>query len=59
MVDSITWERLGSWGENAEFYPDKMSRAKIPGGWLVFAKDPIVENAIGLTFVPDPTHSWK
>ena len=28
-----------------------LSRAKVPGGWLVLHKDSI-------TFVPDPNHLW-
>jgi hypothetical protein len=44
-----------------------VKRAKIPGGWLVWAAEneepeegevwtPTI--AAGLTFVPDPTHAW-
>ena len=46
------------------------SRAKIKGGWLVKAFDPVMielndemrpseENHIALCFVPDPMHGWK
>jgi hypothetical protein len=36
--------------------PSSLSRAKIPGGWLVYGTthgDPAV-----LVFVPDPEHHW-
>ena len=36
--------------------PASMSRAKIPGGWLVYGtthSDPAV-----FVFVPDPNHEW-
>jgi len=44
------------------------SRAKVPGGWLVRSmKKDHERNAhgydiaigVGLTFIPDPSHSWK
>jgi hypothetical protein len=44
-----------------------IKRAKIPGGWLVWAaenEEPeedepcTLATAAGLTFVPDPTHRW-
>ena len=46
------------------------SRAKIKGGWLVKAFDPVMcelngepvqsgEHHIALCFVPDPMHGWK
>jgi hypothetical protein len=36
--------------------PSSLSRARIPGGWLVYGTthgDPAV-----LVFVPDPDHTW-
>ena len=33
-----------------------MSRAKIPGGWLVYATT--AGDAASLVFVPDPNHEW-
>lgn len=36
--------------------PPSLSRAKIPGGWLVYGTTS-GENAM-LVFVPDPEHQW-
>lgn len=36
-------------GDEAKYFAH--SRAKIPGGWLVQAKESV-------TFVPDPEHIW-
>lgn len=36
--------------------PSSLSRAKIPGGWLVYATTP--GDAASLVFVPDPEHQW-
>lgn len=40
----FTWERLSSG-------PIPLSRARIPGGWLIASGD-------GVTFYPDPGHDW-
>jgi hypothetical protein len=42
------------WKESA---PRNVSRAKIPGGWLVGIESGNVRSW-GLTFVPDPNHEW-
>jgi hypothetical protein len=50
----IEWEEItGSAGG-----PEMMQRARVFGGWLVFAYDAILE-ASGLTFLPDPDHKWN
>lgn len=37
-----------------------MARARVPGGWLVRYEDEShLGRGIGLTFMPDPDHSWK
>ena len=43
----------------------QIRRSKIPGGWLVTARDAAASSAngdsgggIGMTFVPDPQHVW-
>jgi hypothetical protein len=36
--------------------PSSLSRAKIPGGWLVYATTS--GDAASLVFVPDPEHQW-
>jgi hypothetical protein len=35
--------------------PARLSRAKIPGGWLLFA---LTNAGGGLTFYSDPQHKW-
>ncbi len=37
--------------------PTNVSRAKIPGGWLVGVESGNVRSW-GLAFVPDPNHEW-
>jgi len=37
--------------------PDMTYRAKVPGGWLVFAIQ--LRTYFGLTFYPDPQHIWE
>lgn len=32
-------------------------RAKVPGGWLVFAGRAV--GGCGITFYPDPDHEWS
>ena len=62
----MNWERI----ENASVPYGKgifsgthtvvMSRAKVPGGWLVLAI--MVERpelTTSITFYPDPSHSWN
>ncbi|HWY88891.1 MAG TPA: hypothetical protein VNX28_19415 [Gemmataceae bacterium] len=33
-------------------------RARIPGGWLVFIETPGRGGLGGVTFYPDPDHTW-
>jgi hypothetical protein len=35
-----------------------MRRAKVPGGWLIYASDGYHHHG-GLTFYPDPDHRWN
>ena len=35
----------------------ELYRAKVPGGWLVLHKSEYSERG-GLTFLPDPHHTW-
>ena len=35
-----------------------VSRAKVPGGWLVFVRDPWADTG-GVTFYPDASHAWQ
>jgi len=61
MENELVFVRLGAkvppgekWKESA---PRNLSRAKIPGGWLVGVESGSVRSW-GLTFVPDPEHEW-
>ena len=61
-MHNLHWELLQE-TYSVESRPDGFTyRAKVPGGWLVavWAGEP-GEHALGggLTFVPDPTHSWE
>ena len=53
----LRWEQVTTNGG-----PDLVKRAKVPGGWLIWAQ---YEEAVvgvymaGLTFVPDPNHEWN
>jgi len=33
-------------------------RARVPGGWLVFTRIPGPSGLGGVTFYPDPNHTW-
>ena len=50
---SLVWEMIGIGNEAGG--PDRTSRAKVPGGWLVAI---IWHHGGGVTFYPDPTHHW-
>ena len=60
-MHNLHWELLDETYSTAS-KPDGFTyRAKVPGGWLVavWAGTPQKhEWGGGLTFVPDPTHSW-
>jgi hypothetical protein len=51
----LAFERLNANGLTVG-YEVRVSRAKVPGGWLI-----VVEQAggEGLTFMPDPEHKWS
>ncbi len=46
QVNGIAWEPLRS---NAQ----PTARAKVPGGWLIAVAE------LGVTFYPDPEHTWN
>ena len=50
----ITWETIESSGGRGHL---AIRRAKVPGGWLVYASDGYHSHG-GLTFLPDPSHQW-
>lgn len=51
--DRLSWEHLSKWNS-----ADHILRAKVEGGWLVKLEN-MVGTAIGITFYPDPQHSWN
>jgi hypothetical protein len=53
---ALIWEKIETEGYGG---PSYSYRARVPGGWLVCFVDNIAEGgAGGLTFYPDPNHSW-
>jgi hypothetical protein len=46
----LHWEDVPSDGRMT------VSRAKVPGGWLVFTR--WGSNLAGMTFYPEPNHQW-
>lgn len=61
MERELLFVLLDPQGRPADKWKDSaartVSRAKIPGGWLVYIESGSVR-APGLTFVPDPNHEW-
>ncbi|HEY3333126.1 MAG TPA: hypothetical protein VGK19_24040 [Capsulimonadaceae bacterium] len=50
----FNWERID---EPKLFTSDPIvSRARVPGGWLIWTR---TGELGGLTFYPDPDHSWN
>ncbi len=57
VMAELKWEIVESTAISGRgLVTDKIDRAKVPGGWLVAYK--MFEGG-GLTFVPDPDHTWK
>ena len=48
----LYWERIEESGSRGS-----CQRCKVPGGWLMKAWS--FQGNSGLTFVPDPNHSWN
>ncbi len=51
----LVWEKVEE--ENIRYRNPDAQRAKVPGGWIL--KVDIHNSASGITFVPDPDHSWE
>jgi len=59
-VDSspLKFRTVGSL-EDRRFSSHPISRAKIPGGWLMTIQtNNQADRSVGMTFVPDPKHEW-
>ena len=52
----LKWEEIDQTGNFISPIRD-IERAKVPGGWLV--RTQLGNDGGGLTFIPDPNHSWK
>jgi hypothetical protein len=50
---NLKWEAI-TLARNENQQDPVVSRAKVLGGWLIFAHG----TASGLTFLPDPSHKW-
>lgn len=58
LDQKVEWERITGGLPIAHMY-----RARVPGGWLVWAQRPERDGerlggAAGMTFLPDPHHVW-
>ena len=53
---ALVWEEVKSRQKTGtDVHPARMSRARVPGGWLVYTWEPSNGNCC-LTFYPDPEH---
>jgi hypothetical protein len=50
----FTWEEVPTTGK--VLHTSKVYRSMVPGGWLVFVQNGV---ASGLSFYPDPEHTWE
>ena len=48
----LTWQLI--WGDSTQ----RLDRAKVPGGWLLRIHGHRRGVGGGITFYPDPSHSW-
>lgn len=58
---TLTWERIDGFPLNGHSQnPAYVYRAAVPGGWLIGMGEVVYDSGVGgLTFVPDPQHTWK
>ena len=58
MIDSLplTFTNLNPRKHCYAPTPSSLSRAKIPGGWLLYATT--AGESASIVFVPDPEHQW-
>jgi hypothetical protein len=52
----LKWEEIESECDGGGGSPDCVSKAKVPGGWLVSSWSS--DGGSGITFVPDLGHKW-
>lgn len=50
----FAWEEVEMTGK--VLHNSNMYRVMVPGGWLVFVQNGV---ASGLSFYPDPEHTWE
>lgn len=53
---TLEWELIDNIGDGR---PQKLSRAKVFGGWLINTVPNASVGGAGLTFLPDPNHEWN
>lgn len=58
---ALEWEEIESNPKDMDvIYPVRVSRSKVPGGWLVYTWERV--SGVGgpaITFYPDPAHVWN
>ena len=61
--NTLSWERVHLSG--GYYSHESLFRMPVPGGWLVQTRGSIYKDGVtlqgaglGLTFMPDPSHSW-
>lgn len=55
----LVWELVEHTKSHVLAGPAAVSRAKVPGGWLMWLDSHHGSGASGVTFIPDPQHLWK
>lgn len=57
MNADLIWETVTSYcSEPDTNYPENISRAKVPGGWLLCGQ---IDKTPVMVFIPDMWYSWK
>lgn len=55
----LAWEQITFHErDHPRHLPNEVSRARVPGGWLVWAVGGGMSERSGLAFVPDPEGHW-